>query len=75
MHLGVLDLGVGEYLSDEVYGLLDLKVVSWLLPFDDQGYAHHMVACRDVEEEGFSRSGAMRIGANVSDALRLFRAC
>ena len=53
MHLGVPDLGVGEYLPDEVYGLLDLKVVSRLLPFDNQGGAHHMVACRDIEEEGF----------------------
>ena len=50
----LLYLGVGEYLLDEVYGPLDLKVVSWLLPFDDQGGAHHMVPCHDVEEEGFS---------------------
>ena len=50
----VLDLGVGEYLPDEVYGSLDLKVVSWLLPFDDQGGAYHMVAGHDIEEEGFS---------------------
>ena len=54
MHLGVLDLRVGEYLPDEVYGSLDLKVVSQVLPFDDQGGAHHMVARYDVEEEGFS---------------------
>ena len=54
LHLGVSDLGVGEYLPDEVYRSLDLKVVSWLLPFDDQGSAHHVVACHDVEEEGFS---------------------
>ena len=47
-------MGVGEYLLDEVYGSLDLKVVSRLLPFDGQGDAHHMVARCDVEEEGFS---------------------
>ena len=58
MHLGVPDLGVGEYFTDEVYGPLDLKVVSRLLPFDDQGSAHHMVACRDIEEEGFSTFGS-----------------
>ena len=28
LHLGVPDLGVGEYFPDEVYGSLDLKVVS-----------------------------------------------
>ena len=39
---------------DEVYRPLDLKVVSWLLPFDDKGGAYHMVAGHDVEEEGFS---------------------
>ena len=58
MHLGVLDLRVGEYLPDKVYGPLDLKVVSQLLPFDDQGSAYHMVACRNVEEEGFSPFGS-----------------
>ena len=52
--MGVPDLGVGEYLPDKVYGSLDLKVVSRLLPFDDQGGAHHMVARYDIEEEGFS---------------------
>ena len=57
MHLRVLDLGVGEYLLDKVYGPLDLKVVSRLLPFDDQGGAHHMVACCDVKE-GFSPFGS-----------------
>ena len=58
MHLGVLDLGVGEYLPNEVYGPLDLKVVSQFLPFDDQGGAYHMVVGRDVEEEGFSSFGS-----------------
>ena len=54
MHLGVPDLGVDEYLLDEVYGPLDLKVVSQFLPFDDHGDAYHMVAGRDIEEERFS---------------------
>ena len=58
MNLGVPDLGVGEYLPDEVYGSLDLKVVSRLLSFVDQGDAHHMVACCKVEEEGFSLFGS-----------------
>ena len=58
MHLRVPDLGVDEYLPNEVYGSLDLKVVSWLLPLDDQGGAHDVVACRDVEEEGFSLFGS-----------------
>ena len=35
LHLGVSNLGVGEYLPDEVYVSLDLKVVSQLLPFDE----------------------------------------
>ena len=56
--MGVPDIGVGEYLPNEVYGSLDLKVVSWLLPFDDQDGAHHVVACRDIEEEGFSPFGS-----------------
>ena len=43
MHLGVPNLRVGEYLPNEVYGPLDLKVVSRFLPFDDHGGAYHMV--------------------------------
>ena len=58
MHLGVPDLGVGEYFTDEVYGPLDLKLVSRLLPFDDQRGTYHMVAGHDVEEEGFSPFGS-----------------
>ena len=52
--MGVPDLRISEHLPDEVYGPLDLKVVSWFLPLDDQGSAYHMVAGRDIEEEGFS---------------------
>ena len=58
MHLGVPDLGVDEYLPDEVYGLLDFKVVSRLLPFDDQRGAYYMVAGHNVEEKGFSPFGS-----------------
>ena len=54
----VPDLGVSEYFVDEVYGPLDLKLVSWLLPLDDQRGAYHMVAGRDVEEKGFSLFGS-----------------
>ena len=52
------DLGVGEYFADEVYGPLDLKLVTRLLPFDDQRSAYHMVAGGDVEEKGFSPFGS-----------------
>ena len=57
MHLGVPDLGVGEYFPDEVYGPLDLKVVSQFLSLDDQGGTYHMATSYDVEEEGFSSFG------------------
>ena len=58
MHLGVPNLGIGGYLTEEVYRSLDLQVVSRLLPFDDQGGTHNMVACHDVQEEGFSPFGS-----------------
>ena len=58
MYLGVPDLGVDKYLLDEVYGSLYLELVSRLLPFDDQGGAHHIVARCNVEEEGFSSFGS-----------------
>ena len=58
MHLGVPDLGVGKYFSDEVYGSLYLELVSGFLPPDDQGGTHHMVTYRDVEEKGFSPFGS-----------------
>ena len=54
LNLGVANFGVGEYLIDEVHRSLDLQGVSRLLPLDDDGGAHNVVACRDVEEEGFS---------------------
>ena len=53
LNLGVTNFGVGEYLTDEVHRSLDLQGVSWLLPLDDEGGAHNVVACHDVEEEGF----------------------
>ena len=53
-----MNLGIGEYLTDEVYQLLDLQGASWLLPFDDEGSAHNVVVCCDVEEEGFSLFGS-----------------
>ena len=53
-----LHLGVGEYLPDKVYGSLYLELVSQLLPFDDLGDTNHVVACRDVKEEGFSLFGS-----------------
>ena len=56
--MGVLDLGVSEYLPDKVYEPLDLEVVSRFLPFDDKGGTYHMVAGCDVEEEGFSLLGS-----------------
>ena len=57
MNLGVANFSIGDYLTDEVHRLLDLQGVSWLLPLDDEGSAHNMVACRDVLEEGFSLFG------------------
>ena len=50
----VLNLGVGKYFSDEVYGSLYHELVSQFLPLDDQGGAYHVVTCHDVKEEGFS---------------------
>ena len=58
MHLGVPNLGVGKYFSAKVYGSLYLELVSWFLPLDDQGDAHHVVTYRDVKEEGFSLLGS-----------------
>ena len=58
LHLGVSSLSVGEYLTDEVHRSLNLHGVSQLLPFDDEGGAHNVVVCRDVEEEGFSPFGS-----------------
>ena len=58
LSLGVANFGVGEYLTDEVHWSLDLQGVSQLLPLDNEGSTHNVVACRDVEEEGFSPFGS-----------------
>ena len=52
-----MNFGIGEYLTDEVHWLLDLQGLSWLLPLDDEGGAHNVVAGHDVQEEGFSPFG------------------
>ena len=58
LNLGVANFGVGEYLTNEVHQSLDLQGVSWLLPLDDEGSADNVVACCDVEGEGFSLFGS-----------------
>ena len=50
LHLGVAQLGLAEYLTDEVDGSLYLVNVTWLVSFDDQGGADHISGCRDVEK-------------------------
>ena len=72
--MGVANLGIDEYLTDEVHRLLNLQGVSWLLPLDDEGGAYNMVACCDVEEERFSPFRSDKDWADVSDALRLYKA-
>ena len=51
-------MGSVKHFSDEVYGSLHFELVSRFLPLYDQGGAHHMVTCRDIEEEGFSPLGS-----------------
>ena len=58
LNKGVANFGVSEYLTDEVHRSLDLQGVSRLLPIDDEGGAHNVVACRDVGEEGLSLFGS-----------------
>ena len=50
LHLGVAQLGLAEYSTDEVNGSLYLLDVAWLISFYDQGGANHVCGCRDVEE-------------------------
>ena len=57
LHLGVSSLGIGKYLTDEIHRSLNLQGASRLL-FDDEGGAHNVVVCRDVEEKGFSLFGS-----------------
>ena len=38
--------------------MLNLQGASQLLPFNDEGGAHNVVICHDVEEEGFSPFGS-----------------
>ena len=50
MYLGVAQLGLAEYFTDEVNGSLYLVDVVWLVSFDDQGGTDHVCGWRDVEE-------------------------
>jgi len=42
--LGIVNLGIGKYLTNKVHRSLDIQGVSRLLPLDDKGGAHNMVA-------------------------------
>ena len=50
--MGVAQLGLAEYFTDEVDGSLYLVDMAWLVSFDDRGGADHMGGCHDVEELG-----------------------
>lgn len=58
LDLGVAYHGIGEHLTDKVHWLLNLQHVPWLLPLDDKDGADNVVACCNVEEEGFFLLGS-----------------
>ena len=48
--MGIAQLGLAEYFTDEVDGSLYLVDIAWFISFDDQGGADDVRGCRDVEE-------------------------
>ena len=50
LHLGVAQLGLAEYFTDEVDGSLYLVDMARLVSFDDQGSADHVLGFCDIEE-------------------------
>ena len=50
MYLGIVQLGLTKYFTDEIDGWLYLVDMAWLVSFDDQSGANHMGGCCDVEE-------------------------
>jgi hypothetical protein len=49
LDLGVIGLGLVEYLTGEVYWSLDLVHMPDLLALDDDGSADYPIGCRNVE--------------------------
>jgi hypothetical protein len=50
LHLRIAQLGLTEYFTDEVDGLLYFVDMAQLVTFDDQGCADHVRGCRNIEE-------------------------
>ena len=56
LNLWVADLGLGQYLADEVDWPLNGQCMPFLLPLDHNRGANHLSGSGDVDQEGFSIS-------------------
>src|SRR5688572_9418018 len=54
LNLWVADLGLGQYLADEVNWPLNGQCMPFLLPLDHNRGANHLSGRDDVDQEGFS---------------------
>ena len=74
LNLWVADLGLGQYLTDEVDWPLDGQCMPFFSFLNHDRGANHLGGCGNVDQEGFSGSGGTKMGAFVRSAFKFPRA-
>ena len=71
LNLWVADLGLGQYLADEVNWPLNGQCMPLFLPLDHNRGANHLSGRGDVDQEGFSCSGRHQNGCICKERLKV----
>jgi hypothetical protein len=71
LNLGVADLGLGQYLADEVDWPLDGQCVPFFSSLNHDRGANHLSGHGDVDQEGFSSSGRHQDGRVGEERLQV----
>jgi hypothetical protein len=71
LNLWVADLGLGQYLTDEVNRPLDGQCVPFFSSLDHDHGADHLSGSGYVDQEGFSGSGGHQDGGACKERLQV----
>jgi hypothetical protein len=71
LNLRVADLGLGQYLTDEVNRPLDGQSMPFFLSLNHDRGADHLSGSGDVDQEGFSGGGGHQDGRVRKECLQV----
>jgi hypothetical protein len=71
LNLWVVDLGLGQYFTDEVDWPLDVQCMPLFLSLNHNRDANHLSGRGDVDQEGFSGSGGHQDGRVREERLQV----